>query len=161
MIQPANLVSRQGLQASRKKLDTHRTLIARRSNVLWQHFSDMEGLVRSSGLSERDARAAMTGADANRAAMLKAWDELGQAQLSGARAMDDLLAFAQRNLGHTATKDAEMVFESPSVTDDYRRVLKALDVAARSEAAATRKLMKLLSPQKSGGPGDKRRQGAS
>ena len=161
VIQPKNLVSKDALQASRRKVDTFKALVARRSTLLWQHFSEMEKLVAGSGLSERDARAAMAGADANRAAVLKAYDDIGQAQLNGARALDDLLAFAQRNLGHTAVKDGEMIFDAQPVLDDYRRIMLMLDAAGRKEDEATRNLMNLLSEQKTDRPADKRRPRAS
>jgi hypothetical protein len=157
VIQPRNLVTKEALLASRKKVDTFKALVARRSTLLWQHFSEMEKLVASSGLSERDARAAMAGADANRAAVLKAYDDLGQAQLDGARAMEDLLAFAQRNLGHTAVQNGEWVFEAQPALDDYRRIMLALDAAGKKEGEATRHLVNLLSEQKTGRPADKRR----
>lgn len=143
-----NMVKREGIQASRKKIETFKSLINQRNTILTQHFVGTEEIIRNAGLSEREKNDAIAGMNSGKGSTLKNYEELGNAQLGSLKIVDELLNFAERNLGRTSLKDGQMMFQAQPELDEYRGLIQALTESSAKENVVTQKVTAQVQQQK-------------
>ena len=142
-LRPENLVTQDGIQNSRKKVEASKVLIDQRNTILPQYFFSLEQSVKSLGLTERETINAIAGMNAGKGGaerMQKLYEKLGNAQLGILTIISELLDFAERNLGRTSVKDGQMMFLAQPELDEYLRLVKALNESAAREDVATKKV---------------------
>jgi hypothetical protein len=148
VLKAENLVTHEAIQASRRKVETFKTLIAERNTILKQHFVSSESLIRNSGLTEREMNDGLAGLNSGKDNTLRNYENLGVAQLSSLRLIGDLLTFADNSVGRTSVKDGQMMFQTQPELDEYRRLLAAIGESAAREEIATKKVQEMAQGQK-------------
>jgi hypothetical protein len=143
-----NLVTGEGIRASRKKVETFKALINERNTILKQHFASSEALIRNSGLSEREMNEGLAGLNSGKDSTLRNYESLGVAQLSSLKLIGELLTFADNSVGRTSVKDGQIMFQTQSELDEYRRVFGAIMESAANEEVATQKVQEMAQQHK-------------
>ncbi|MDO8293270.1 MAG: hypothetical protein Q7T29_10480 [Gallionella sp.] len=140
VLKPDNMVTREGIRNSRKKVETFKSLINQRNTILQQHFSTSEKIIRDSGLSERETNDALAGLNSSKGSILQSYADLGKAQLDSLKIISGLLNFGERTLGHTSLKDGQIVFQTQTDFDEYMRFIQQITDSSAKEEIATQKI---------------------
>lgn len=134
---PQNLVSKKEIDASRAKLRTYAAAIADRDNMLKRHFDLSETNIKTAGLSESGLRDALAGFNSGKESTTKTYADLTAAQLASVRASEEILNFAQRELGQISVQKGQPLFQTQAQLDEYQRLGQALMDASAVEAKVT------------------------
>jgi hypothetical protein len=135
-----NLITKAGIDASRKKLNLFKSAIADRDAMLKKHFVLSEQLIRSSGMSEREINNGLAGLNSNKGTIQKNYADLTIAQLATVKATEDILDYAQRQLGLITVQNNQPMFQTQAALDEYRRLFQVLTDAAGVETAIAEKV---------------------
>ena len=137
---PQTLMSKVGLDASRKKLNSYKAAIAERDAVLKKHFVSSEQIIRGSGLSEREVNEDMDGFNSSKGPISQNYADLTLTQLATVKATEDIFDFAQRALGRITVQNGQLMFQTQPELDEYGRLVQALTDVASKETVATQKV---------------------
>lgn len=148
VLKAENLVTREAIQASRKKVETFKALINERNAILKQHFVSSEAFIRNSGLSEREMNEGLAGLNSGKDNTLRNYANLGVAQLASLKLIGELLTFAENSVGRTSVKDGQMMFQTQPELDEYRRLIGAIVESAANEEVATQRVQEMAQQQK-------------
>lgn len=140
VLKPDNMVTREGIQSSRKKVETFKALINQRNTILQQHFTTSEQIIRGSGLSERETNDALAGLNSGKGTILQSYADLGKAQLDSLKIISGLLNFGERTLGRTSLKDGQIMFQIQADLDEYMRFVQQITDSSAKEEIATQKI---------------------
>lgn len=135
-----NLVSKSGIDASRKKLNAYKAAIADRDAMLKKHFVLSEQIIRNSGVSDREVNDGLAGLNSSKGPITQNYADLTRTQLASVNATEDILNFAQRGLGRISVQDGQPIFQTQPELDEYRRLIQALTDAAAAENVITQKV---------------------
>lgn len=135
-----NLVSKSGIEASRKKLNAYKAAISDRDAMLKKHFVISEQIIRNSGLTEREVNVGLAGLNSNKGPITQNYADLTRTQLASVSATEDILNFAQRGLGRISVQDGQPLFQTQPELDEYRRLIQVLTDAAAAEDVVTQKV---------------------
>lgn len=134
-----NLVTREGIQFSRKKVENLKVLINQRNAILQQHYANTESIIRNSGTSEREIANGLAGMEAGKGNTQRLYQELGNAQMNSLKSINDLLNFAERNLGRITAPNGQVLFQTQPELDEYQRLMAALtELSAREDEITQR-----------------------
>lgn len=135
-----NLVTKAGLDASRKKLNFYKAAIAERDAMLKKHFTLSEQIIRSSGMSEREINNGLAGLNSGKGTVQKNYADLTTAQMATVKATEDILDYAQRGLGLITVQNGQLMFQTQTALDEYRRLFQVLTDAAGAETSVTERV---------------------
>lgn len=135
-----NIVSKQSLDASRKKLNSYKAAIAARDAMLTKHITLSEKIIRGSGLSEREVAQGMAGLNSSKGTVMRNYADLTTAQMDTVNATEDILDFAQRRLGRITIQNGQPMFQTQPELDEYQRLIQILTDAAGTETTITEKV---------------------
>ncbi len=145
---PQNLISKDAIEASRQKLNTYKSLVAERDQMMSRHLALSEGIIRGSGLSESGVRDAMAGFNSSKESTVRTYADLAAAQLASVKASEDILNFAQRELGRITVQDGQPLFQSQPQLDEYQRLVQVLLSVGETEAKVTERVTALMQKNK-------------
>lgn len=148
VLTPQNLVRKEAIDASRKMLNTYKSLVAERDQMLNRHFALSESIIKRAGLSESGMREAMAGLNSGKEPVARTYADLATAQLASVKASEDILSFAQRELGRITVQDGQPLFQAQSQLDEYQRLLQVLLSAADTETKVTEHVNALMQKNK-------------
>lgn len=140
VLAPENIMSKVNIDASRKKLHSYKTMIGERDAMMKQHFVLSEQIIRGSGLTEREVNDALAGLNSNKGTLMQNYANLSRAQLDSVKAIEDILDFAQRELGRIIVQNGQLMFEAQLELDEYQRLMQAMTEAANTEKVITQKV---------------------
>lgn len=140
VLAPQNIMSQVNIDASRKKLHSYKTMIGERDAMMKQHFVLSEQIIRGSGLTEREVNDALAGLNSNKGTLRQNYAGLSSAQLDSVKATEDILDFAQRELGRIIVQNGQLMFEAQPELDEYQRLMQAMTEAANTENVITQKV---------------------
>lgn len=135
-----NIMSKVNIDASRKKLNSYKTTIGERDAMLKQHLVLSEEIIRGSGLTEREINDALAGLNSNKGTVMQNYADLSSAQLDSVKATEDILNFAQRELGRITVQNGQLMFQAQPELDEYQRLMQVLMEAVNTENAITQKV---------------------
>jgi hypothetical protein len=135
-----NLVTKAGLDASLKKLNSYKGAIAERDAMLKKHFTLSEQIIRGSGLSEREVNEGLAGLNSSKGTVQKNYADLTTAQMASVKAIEDILDFAQKSLGRITVQNGQPMFQTQPELDEYRRLIQVLTDAAAAETPITERV---------------------
>ena len=120
---PQTLTTKDGIRATRKTLETYKTLITERDSMVEKHLVEGEKLFRSQGLTENEIKRALKGMRGPQDENVKMVAELSSAQFAGVEAIFNILAFAESTLGRVTLQDGSLIFQTQAKLDEYNQLL--------------------------------------
>lgn len=148
VLSPQNLLSAEGIKASRATLATFQGLIRERGAMLTNHFALMEQIIRSSGFSQGELANGLAGMEAGKGPVQKTYEELDAVQFAIVKATEDLVNFAERGLGRIRVQNGQLMFQTQPELDEYRRLMQLLTDAATKEGAVSQRVNALAQQTK-------------
>lgn len=140
VLSPQNLLSSEGIKASRATLATFKGLVRERGAMLTNHFAFTEQIVRSAGLSQGELANGLAGIEAGKEPVQKTYGELDTVQFAFVKASEDLVNFAERGLGRITVQDGQFMFQTQPELDEYRRLMRLLTDAAAKEGEVSQRV---------------------
>lgn len=135
-----NIVTKAGIDASRKKLNSYKAAIAERDAMLQKHFVLSEQIIRGSGMSEREVNNGMAGMNSSKGPISQNYADLTSAQMATVKATEDILNFAQKGLGRITVEGGQAMFQTQPELDEYRRLFQVLTDAVAVETTITQRV---------------------
>lgn len=143
-----NIVSKAGIDASRKKLSAYKAAIADRDAMLKKHFVLSEQIIRNSGMSEREVNDGLAGLNSSKGPISQNYADLTRTQLASVNATEAVLNFAQKSLGRITVQDGQPMFQTQPELDEYRRLIQVLTDSAAAEDVVTQRVQAQMQKSK-------------
>ena len=90
----------------------------------------------------------MAGFNSSKESTVRTYADLAAAQLASVKASEDILNFAQRELGRITVQDGQPLFQSQPQLDEYQRLVQVLLSVGETEAKVTERVTALMQKNK-------------
>jgi hypothetical protein len=138
VLTPEGLTSRSAIATSRQKINQLQALISERNAALQRYMADSAKYFQTVDVDETTRRDALSSFNAGKGNTVKTYDELGSAQLASLHSIEEILDFAERNLGRTSVQNNQIMFQTQTQLDEYRAIFAKFQQAAAREESVTK-----------------------
>jgi hypothetical protein len=143
VLTPENLTSPAAIISSKQKLSQLQALISKRNVMLQRYMKGNLEYFQTTNVDEPTRREAISSFNAGKDSTLKAYDELGNAQLASLQSIQEMLNFAENSLGRTSVENSQIVFETQHQLEQYQSISTKIQQTAAHEEAVTKKMAEL------------------